>query len=484
MNGKDEGRSLSGMPAAKPRPALARAAVTAVLTIPFILFPAVCLSLAGSARANGAAARKTTLSLSHPLLDAEREAVDWLKGRMVPNDTVPAPDPGRRRLLLSYRVPKEDPVYPHMSGKSFVYDDALAAVALAMAGQYREAEYILTALKRLVREDGSLWFVYNTRNDWPSEGDREGATVRTGAVAWVGYAFTYYLRARLRDDGGFLGRDPLASGFLKTAESIAGFLLENRVEGGAGARDGLVTGGLGSYALVVPPGASKPEESYDGKKVRWVSTEHNIDAYFFLRDLGELSGEGRYAGAAERIGERLMGLWSGRDSQFYQGVFESGELDAALPLDGASWGALFLFATGREGHGKSCLEAMEGRFRSKSDGFQGYRPYSFEAVYENDQVGMFFFPGATRTLWRDLNFVWGEGSFGAASAFIRGGEREKALGIVESLLALRDGGGFRYASITVPYLFNDYPSVASTAWFVIAVEMLKGGDAGASFWDR
>ena len=484
MNGEDGGRLPSEKPALKPRPTLARAAVTAVLAIPFFLFTAAFLSLAESARADDAAARETSLPLSPPLLDAEREAVDWIKGRMVPNDTVPTPDPGRRRLLLSYRVPKEDPVYPYMSGKSFVYDDALAAVALTMAGQYREVEYILTALKRLVKEDGSLWFVYNTRNDWPSEGDRDGAIVRTGSVAWVGYALTYYLRARLRDDGSFLKRDPLASGFLKTAESIAGFLLENRVEGGAGARDGLVTGGLGSYALVVPPGASKPEESYDGNKVRWVSTEHNIDAYFFLRDLGGLSGEGRYADAAEQIGKRLMGLWSSRDAQFYQGVFESGELDTALPLDGASWGALFLFGTGRDGHGRSCLEAMEERFRSQADGFQGYRPYSFEAVYENDQVGMFFFPGAPRTLWRDLNFVWGEGSFGAASAFIRGGKRDKALGIVESLLTLRDGGGFRYASCTVPYLFNDYPSVASTAWFVIAVEMLKGGDAGASFWDR
>jgi hypothetical protein len=35
------------------------------------------------------------------------------------------------------------------------------------------------------------------------------------------------------------------------------------------------------------------------------------------------------------------------------------------------------------------------------------------------------------------------------------------------------GGGFRYASIPVPYQFSDYPSVASTAWFVIAAEQPK-----------
>ncbi|HYW85841.1 MAG TPA: hypothetical protein VFB30_21490, partial [Spirochaetia bacterium] len=63
---------------------------------------------------------------------AEKEAARWLLGQMVPDDVVPVPDPGRRRLLLSYRVPKVDPAYHYIYGRSFIYDDALGAIALTM----------------------------------------------------------------------------------------------------------------------------------------------------------------------------------------------------------------------------------------------------------------------------------------------------------------------------------------------------------------
>jgi len=68
---------------------------------------------------------------------AEGEAAQWLLAQMVPNDIVPAPDPGRRRLLVSYRVPRDDPTYRFVYGRSFVYDDALGAIALTMLGRYR-----------------------------------------------------------------------------------------------------------------------------------------------------------------------------------------------------------------------------------------------------------------------------------------------------------------------------------------------------------
>jgi hypothetical protein len=55
---------------------------------------------------------------------------------------------------------------------------------------------------------------------------------------------------------------------------------------------------------------------------------------------------------------------------------------------------------------------------------------------------------------------------------------------MESMAALVVDGGFRYASAPVPYQFSDYPSVASTAWFVIAAEMLRGTAAGGLFWGK
>lgn len=131
---------------------------------------------------------------------AEEEAVRWLIRRMVPNETVPDPVPFRRRLLLSYLIPSTDPSYPYLFSRSFIYDDAVGAVALTMAGRYREAERVLSAVRRAIRDDGSFFFVYNTHNSWPNEEDREESLVRTGSVVWAGYAIVFYLLTRTGED--------------------------------------------------------------------------------------------------------------------------------------------------------------------------------------------------------------------------------------------------------------------------------------------
>jgi hypothetical protein len=103
-------------------------------------------------------------------------------------------------------------------------------------------------------------------------------------------------------------------------------------------------------------------------------------------------------------------------------------------------------------------------------------------VYEDQRVNRFFFPEASRKLWQDLPFIWGEGSLGVAVALARLGNSEEALSIVDSLRHFSAGGGIRYASSTVQYLFTDYPSVASTSWFIIAAETLRGAPSAGSFW--
>jgi hypothetical protein len=126
----------------------------------------------------------------------QEAAVEWLVDQLVPNDAVPDPNPMRRNLIVSYRIPPDDAVYPYLSGRSFIYDGAVAAIAFTMTERYREAQRLLLALSRQVREDGSMWFGLNTQNAWPSEDDNDGAVVRSGASAWVGYAATFYLHAR------------------------------------------------------------------------------------------------------------------------------------------------------------------------------------------------------------------------------------------------------------------------------------------------
>ena len=411
---------------------------------------------------------------------AEKDAAQWLLRQMVPNPVVPQPSPGRRRLILSYRVPAEDPAFRYIYGRSFAYDNALAAVSLTMLGRYREAEYVLNALSRLLRPDGSLWFAYNTQNNWPDESDHDSAIVRSGANAWAGYAFTYYLEARSRENPGFPSSDPVGIEYVRAARSIASALLARQVADRADPRFGLITGGVGASTVTMGT-ASQPEERYDPAPVQWVSMEHNIDSWFFLSDLAQITSAADIGAAADLLRTRLALLWSEKDGQFRQGIHEDRTIDTVLPLDGASWGALYLLAQGRRADALRCVAAMQ-RFFSEVNGARGYRPYGQAPVYTDAAVNRFYFPDNPVRQWQDLPFIWGEGSFGAAAALIRAGNRQEGLRVLDSLRALAVDGGFRYASTPVQYEFSDYPSVASTAWFIIAVELARGGPAADAFW--
>jgi hypothetical protein len=462
------------MPAVQPPVAdlIARALFLPIISLVLLLAPPP--PVAAAPLASGA--------LPAAVEQAEADAAKWLQGQMVPNDVVPSPDPNRRRLLVSYRVPADDPAYRYVYGRSFIYDNALGAIAFTMLGRYREAEFILNALGHLVRADGSLWFGYNTQNDWPSENDHEGAIIRTGAVAWVGYAFTYYLSVRTNKNAELVQDDPIAAGYRNTALAIASFLATSLVTDPSDTRRGLLTGGLGTSTVAVGQGSPVPTENFDPAKARWVSMEHNIDAWFFLRDLARLTGQADLAATAEGIRGRLMDLWSERDGQFFQGIHDDGSVDTVLPLDGASWGALFLAAQGREGQARRSTAAMQDRFSSEAAGVRGYRPYGPEPIYTDPRVNAYYFPAKPGMRWQELPFVWGEGSLGAAAALARTGQAEGAVKVMDSLLALSESGGVRYATSPVAWQFASYPSVASTAWYIIATEMLRGGPAAASFW--
>ncbi len=125
---------------------------------------------------------------------------------------------------------------------------------------------------------------------------------------------------------------------------------------------------------------------------------------------------------------------------------------------------------------------MRSRFGSDVDGAHGFRPYGPEPIYVDPAVNRFFFPDRPGRQWQDLPFIWGEGSFGAAAALIRTGNRDDGVRTLVSLLPMAVNGGFRYASSGVQFQFSDYPSVASTAWFIIATELARGGAAADAFW--
>ena len=411
------------------------------------------------------------------------ESIQWLKNQIVPNETVDSPAPDRRKMILSYKISEGNPDYKYLAKRTFTYDNAVAAVAFTMAGKYREAESILNTLSRLVREDGSLWFSYNTHNSWPDEGDHEGAIIRSGALAWAGYSLSHYVSVRNQDDREFYKNDVIGRRFTEASEKIAGYLLSMQVREKSDPRYGLVTGGKGTYKTEYSEDKKSIEEVYNYDPVGWVSVEHNIDTYFLLKSIYLVTGEKYFFNKAELLKKSILkAFWDRKAGQFIRGIKADGTRDTALPLDGASWGALFLKSTGAEGRTKTVLNTMDRNFITADNRYSGYAPYYNEKVYEDISLNSHMFEGRGETEWKDLNVVWSEGSLGAASAWIRGGDSEKGLEIIRNMAEMSVGGGLIYSSVNLPRLFSDYPSVAGTGWFIIASELYR--DPEKLFWSE
>ena len=415
------------------------------------------------------------------LREREAAAIEWLLGQKVPNQTVADPVPWRRNLVISYNIPEEDPAYPYLMGRSYIYDAALAAIAFAMTDRYREAEDVLLAIGRQVRADGSVWFGVNLHNEWPSEKGHGGATVRSGASAWAGYSATFYLRKRVRGEPGFHSQNRIGKRILFASEKIARHLLSLQITDRDDPRYGLVTGGMGTYDLKA--GADgKVSSQYTDESIGWVSAEHNIDAYFLFRDLALLTGGQRYARGAELIVEGLLRMWDDDKRQLIQGIKENGRRDTVLPLDTASWGSILLRQAGELE--KADLTVTTGLERFQIDESGLFRPYSEDPVYLDKEVARAYFATPDLT-WNQLDINWPEGSLGMATALIKGGQELKARQVInatEDFSVDAAAGVLRYASMEVPHQFSTYPSVASTAWLVIAIENLLDPQDRALFW--
>jgi hypothetical protein len=414
------------------------------------------------------------IAVSGPSLaaeDSETVSLQWIRSQIVPNQFISTPDPRRRGLVLSYGPASSKPGPIHR--KSFVYDAALAAIAFTMSGDHETAARILSALTRVQRQDGSFWFSYNVDNTWPEEGDHDMAIIRAGANAWVGYALAFYLERLPATDDRRAKREREA--FLTSARKIGDFLLTLRV-------DGMIRGGHGAVRLGVTPDGKSVQEYYVDRPIRWISTEHNISSYFFLNALGRLTGDPRYMVAARDIRQGLLSkLWQEEMGQFAQGIGDDGTIDKTRALDCASWGALFLFAAGEKEKASRALRTAETIYRSWHGQIEGHRPYHEKPIYDDAQVQRLLLPDAPATRWKDLSFVWSEGTMGVALARARNGDAKRAAKLAADMLKMRDGGGIRYGTRDFPYEFSASPSVAGTAWHIVVRQELK---KPKQFWAR
>lgn len=352
------------------------------------------------------------------------------------------------------------------------YDNALMALYFMRRGQREQAGRVLAALAKLQQPDGALPFSFN----WPAP-DPKAIYVRTGAVAWVGYAASEYLDA---DAGGFARAE-----ITEMAHRIANFLLAHQRPAGGDARADLVLGGSGSYRLELV--GSDIHETFVPGDVVWASTEHNIDAFFFLRDFGALTGDARFSNAATRIRNALQErAWMPAAGQFARG-FNDGGVDHAYALDCASWGALFLLAAGEELRAETAWAAAESRFlsRAATRGAFGHRPYAHAPIIENAALAGRVLPNLTHNNWDALDGVWAEGSAGVALAALRLGRRFRSQEILDRLEPLRAlSGGLPTFTSVVPFELDADPSVAGTAWSELVRYELSREDGRESLWRR
>ncbi len=404
----------------------------------------------------------------------------WLQGQVTPNRLVPDPDPGRRRLLISYDIPPAKS--PRTFHRSATYDNALAALAFFIAGERERAAFTLHAVARVVRPDGSLWAGYNTANNWPDEKDHDSAIVRAGAVGWAGYALTFYLAHE--PPCGDQGCERERAFFLETAARLANYLLSLQVNDRASRSDGLLRLGFGNVTLAYRADTNSVVEVYKAQTALGISAENNISAWFFLRQLAALTGEARWTQTAERIRDALLRVaWNDALGQFNQGFDSNGAPDSSKALDCASWGALFALANGETEKARKALEVIDGYYATRDGKVTGYRPYSDLPVYEDPQVGKFFFPDTPRKEWRELPLVWSEGTLGVALACLRLGHADRARRILAGLEALQmKDSGLRCASAAVPFQMAEEPCVAASAWLFLVAEGLAGNPTAEQIW--
>jgi len=357
----------------------------------------------------------------------EEGSLNWLMGQSDAAQTGIIPIKGREGLLVSYVIPPDDPL-AFLRGRSWTYDNALAAVALVAHSRYAQANKILSTLKGLMSEEGTIGFSYQV------DSEVADLRIRTGTLAWVGYAMAYYQR-QTRD-----------ATFQTAAERIARYL--KTLQHSTGSLRG-------------------------GPDVGWVSTEHNIGAYFFLRELARVTGNAEYRSFAQSVRNSLLNNhWTLSGSQ---GHFLRGLDDPTPSLDANALGAIFLKAIGQTDRARQTMRYIEDTFRN-TQGISG-TTVRLTGYAPDDR----------------RQTVWLEGTAQVGIAYLRLGDIAQADRILAEakkveLLWQSQGrwrGAFPYA---IPRYQNsdgdtflDLESVGSTGWLLVTLAVRDNRRNG--FWD-
>ena len=334
------------------------------------------------------------------------------------------------------RTPTTDPA----TATAYAYDQGLALQAALVLDDADTADLLVTGLLAMQRTSGPQAGAFPVT---ASQGNPQVAppVYRTGAHAVATYALLSALRDRPADD-------PQRPAIRAAAAEAVDWLIAQQVTDGPNA--GLLTGGWGD--LSGPGGTANPTP-----RIRWISTEHNLDAWHTLNLAADLLSCARCAAAADDLRAAVPArLWQ-PDGGFRQGLDPDGP-DLTEPLDVQTWGGIWLQRIGR-----SDLAAVA---LGRTDAF---------TVTDGGITGMLAFR-AQPSVPNPVPSVWFEGTFGLALAQARLGDATGHSATMAALAAgQRPDGSFPMATTADPDReLTTESSVAATTWFLLA-----GAPAGA-----
>lgn len=358
-----------------------------------------------------------------------------------------------------------------------IYDNALLALWRTRQGDRAGAARLLASLASFQAPDGSIAFslslpIGETENPRPY--------VRSGALAWVGYAESFYLDSSAAGPD----RDKIAA----SAHQIAKYLIAHQNQDPSDLRHGLVTGGFGTLSYTLADNG-QVREHFDPKPLEWVSTEHNIDIYFFLSHFARTIGNESYLKAADAVKSGLLRLWNPSTEQFRAGASKSAFDDTAA-LDCASWGSLFLESIGETAKARQALKTAIARYASRDPKTRtrGHKPYAEKPVYDSRVLAERFARELPRqnaqATWRQIDGVWPEGSAGVALAAARLGDTSGARSILREFAKLRRNGLLPDFTRSIPYEFSSAPSLAPTLWSALVEQEVEKGRGTAVIWRK
>lgn len=351
-------------------------------------------------------------------------------------------------LLKSYDTSNQ-----YLVNTAYSYDNALAAMAFLSAGEYQNAAEILNAFVYAVNHDRFL--SGRVRNAYSCGGISSdpgwGESVRLPGWFDKEQAMWCEDRYQVGCNTGNTSYVALAllqgSRFINNADylSAARSLMDWVIDFCGGEEPGFIAG----YDGWMESGASA---SY---LLTYKSLEHNIDAYAAFKELFELTGEGKYAEAAESALTFIESMYDKERGIFYTGTTDNGVTPSKdnLVLDAQVWCAM---ALGKSFAPYESALALVDSMRTEENA------YPFCAANANGG-------------W------WSEGTAFTALLLRELGRDIEATASLDTLCEVQlENGMFPAASVdnlsTGIYLFDGTPwyygtnaHIAPAAWFVMAV---------------